>query len=83
MLSQEKTNKILAVLTIVFTPSIPRHSYRHILRHEYQSTRGINTGSWTELGPYTTLIFVLVISSISALIMILYFRSLGWLGSSM
>jgi magnesium transporter len=82
MLSQEKTNKILGVLTIVFTLSIPATVIGTFYGMNINLPGGFATGSWTLLGPYTSLIFVLVVSSISALLMTLYFRRLGWLGSS-
>jgi magnesium transporter len=82
MLSQEKTNKILGVLTIVFTLSIPATVIGTFYGMNINLPGGSETGSWTRLGPYTALIFVLVVSSISALLMILYFRRLGWLGAS-
>lgn len=83
MLSQEKTNKILAVLTIVFTLSIPATVIGTFYGMNVNLPGGIETGPWIQLGPYTTLIFVIIISSISAFFMVLYFRRLGWLGSSM
>ena len=83
MLSQEKTNKILALLTIVFTLSIPATVIGTFYGMNINLPGGIVTGSWNQLGPYTSLIFVLVISSICALFMVLYFRRVGWLGSSM
>jgi magnesium transporter len=83
MLSQEKTNKILAVLTIVFTLSIPATVIGTFYGMNVNLPGGIQTGIWEQLGPYTTLIFVLVISSVTALFMVLYFRRLGWLGPSM
>ncbi|MCI0560960.1 MAG: magnesium transporter CorA family protein [Nitrososphaera sp.] len=83
MLSQEKTNKILAVLTIVFTLSIPATVIGTFYGMNVNIPGGTETGVWEQLGPYTTLMFVLVISAISALFMVLYFRRLGWLGPSM
>jgi magnesium transporter len=82
MLSQEKTNKILGVLTIVFTLSIPATVIGTFYGMNINLPGGSETGSWISLGPYTALIFVLVVSSISAILMILYFRRLGWLGTS-
>jgi magnesium transporter len=41
---------------------------------------GSETGSWNFFGTYTTLIVVLIISTFSALLMIWYFRRLGWIG---
>jgi len=83
MLSQEKTNKILAVLTILFTLSIPATVISGFYGMNVNIPGGIETGPWEQLGPYTTLIFVLIISSISALLMVFYFRRLGWTGPSM
>ena len=83
MLSNEKTNKILAVLTIIFTLSIPATVIGTFYGMNVNIPGGTQTGPWEALGPYTTLIFVIVISSISALLMVLYFRRLGWLGPSM
>ena len=83
MLSQEKTNKILAVLTILFTLSIPATVFGAFYGMNVNLPGGIETGSWTQLGPHTTLVFVIVISSGSALIMVFYFRRLGWMGPSM
>jgi magnesium transporter len=82
MLSQEKTNKILGVLTIVFTLSIPATVIGTFYGMNINMPGGFATAPWTVLGPYTALIFVLVVSSISALLMTLYFRRLGWLGST-
>lgn len=83
MLSQEKTNKILAVLTIVFTLSIPATVIGTFYGMNVNLPGGILTGTWEQLGPYTTLIFVMAISAAAALFMVLYFRRLGWLGPSM
>ncbi len=83
MLSNEKTNKILAVLTIVFTLSIPATVIGTFYGMNINLPGGTETGPWDQLGIYTTLIFVLVASSVSALFMVLYFRRLGWLGPSM
>ncbi len=83
MLSNEKTNKILAVLTIVFTLSIPATVIGTFYGMNINLPGGTETGPWDQLGIYTTLIFVLAASSVSALFMVLYFRRLGWLGPSM
>jgi magnesium transporter len=83
MLSTEKTNKILAVLTIIFTLSIPATVIGTFYGMNVKIPGGIITGPWEQFGPYTTLIFILALSSASALIMILFFRRLGWMGPSM
>jgi magnesium transporter len=83
MLSTEKTNKILAVLTIVFTLSIPATVVGTFYGMNINIPGGIVTGPWEQLGRYTTLIFILILSAMSALLMVFYFRRLGWMGSSM
>lgn len=83
MLSQEKTNKILAVLTIVFTLSIPATVIGTFYGMNVNLPGGLQTGPWEQLGPYTTLVFVLVVSATTALFMVMYFSRLGWLGHSM
>jgi magnesium transporter len=83
MLSTEKTNKILAILTILFTLSIPATIIGTFYGMNVNIPGGIQTGTWNQLGPYTTLIVILALSSGSALAMLLYFRRLGWMGNSM
>jgi magnesium transporter len=82
MLSTEKTNKILAVLTILFTLSIPATVIGAFYGMNVNLPGGIETGSWTFFGMYTTLIVIVIISTIPALLMIWYFRRLGWIGVS-
>ncbi len=79
MLSTEKSNKILGVLTIIFTLTIPPSVIAAIYGMNVNIPGGIQTGSWTFLGPYTTFIFVLIISGIPALWMLLHFYKRGWL----
>src|SRR5919108_871017 len=82
MLSTEKSNKILAVLTILFTLSIPATVTGAFYGMNVNLPGGIETGSWTFFGMYTTLIVIVIISTIPALLMIWYFRRLGWIGVS-
>ncbi|MER3407502.1 MAG: magnesium transporter [Nitrososphaera sp.] len=79
VLSTEKTNKILAVLTIIFTLSIPASIVSTFYGMNINLPGGIQTGEWTQLGPYTTLIFVIIISAAPAGLMFVYFHKLGWL----
>lgn len=81
MLSTEKTSKILAVLTIIFTLAIPATVIGTFYGMNVNLPGGVETGIWMQLGPYTTLIVILLASAIPALIMALYFRKLGWLGT--
>jgi magnesium transporter len=78
MLSTEKSNKILAVLTILFTLSIPATTIATIYGMNIELPGSIGH-PWTFLGQYTTLILVLLASIIFALLMIGYFRRLGWI----
>jgi magnesium transporter len=82
MLSAERTNKILAILTIWFTLSIPPVVIATFYGMNIHLPGGIITGSWTFLGRYTTLDLVLIVSAVSVLIMYLYFLKAGWLTST-
>jgi magnesium transporter len=79
MLSTEKTNKILAVLTIIFTLSIPAALVGAFYGMNITLPGGIETGSWKFFGPYTTLIVLILISIVPATVMLWYFRKLGWI----
>ena len=79
MLSTEKSNKILGVLTIIFTLTIPPSVIAAIYGMNVNIPGGIETGSWMFLGPYTTFMLVLVMSAIPAFAMIAYFYKRGWL----
>ncbi len=81
MLSTEKSNKILSMLTLIFTLSIPATVIGQFYGMNVNIPGGIETGIWTFLGPYTTFIFVLVISAFPAFFMFLYFRRLGWISA--
>jgi magnesium transporter len=79
MLSTEKTNKILAVLTIIFTLSIPAALVGAFYGTNITLPGGLETGSWNFFGPYTTLIVLILISIMPAIIMLWYFRKVGWI----
>jgi len=81
MLNTEKANQILAILTIVFTFSIPAAVVGTFYGMNINLPGGIETGPWTFLGTYTTLIIVLTISAASALVMYWYFHKVGWITS--
>lgn len=78
ILSTEKTNNVLAILTIIFTLTVPASVVASIYGMNVNLPGGIQMGPWTFLGPYTTLIVLLSISLVPALAMIYYFRRLGW-----
>ena len=79
MLSTEKTNKILGVLTILFTLSIPSTIIGTLYGMNINLPGRIETDSLYLFGPYTTFILLLIISLVSALLMAWYFHRLGWI----
>jgi magnesium transporter len=79
MLSAEKTNKILAILTVLFTLSIPATLFSTYYGMNVNLPGGTNTGSATFLGPYTTFIIIILLSIIPAGAMVYGFNKKGWL----
>lgn len=76
--SSEKTNRILAVLTIIFTLSIPATVIGTFYGMNIMLPGGIEAGIWTFWGKYTTLLIILFVATIPALLMYWYFRKRGW-----
>ena len=79
MLSTEKSNKILAVLTILFTLSIPVTVVAAIYGMNVNLPGGIVTGSPTFFGQYTSLILLVIAVTVPAVIMMWYFKRQGWI----
>ncbi len=74
MLSTEKTNKVLGILTIIFTLAIPAT----VIGTFY----GMNVnlpGGEEVAGSYTSFIIIILASVIPAGLMFTYFKRLGWL----
>ncbi len=80
MLSTEKTNKILAALTIIFTFSIPGTAIAAFYGMNVNLPGGLNDYS-VLLGPYTTFIVIVLASIIPVALMFAYFRKLGWISN--
>lgn len=80
MLSTEKSNKILSLLTILFTLSIPATVVGTYYGMNIRLPGGIITGSPDFLGPYTSFIILLIIAIVPSAVMVLYFKKLGWFG---
>lgn len=78
VISSDRTNKILALLTIVFTYSIPATVIGTFYGMNIPIP-GNNDYKWSFLGEYTTLFFVLLLSIIPAVIMHRIFKRLKWL----
>lgn len=73
MLSTEKTNKVLAVLTIIFTLAIPAT----VIGTFY----GMNValpGAVSNPQDYSAFIVIVLASAVPAAVMAIYFRRLGW-----
>jgi magnesium transporter len=81
MLSSEKSNKILGVLTIIFSLAIPATVIGTFYGMNINLPGGIETGNMNIFGPYTALIIVLLASLIPAGLMFIYFRKRGWVGN--
>ncbi len=79
MLSTEKSNKILAVLTILFTLSIPATAVATFYGMNINLPGGVETGPATFLGVYTTMIIMIIASAVPAALMIYWFKKQGWL----
>jgi magnesium transporter len=79
MLSTEKSNKILAVLTILFTLSIPATVIGAYYGMNINLPGGVETGSATFLGEYTSFIIIIIVAIIPAVGMIYWFKREGWL----
>ncbi|MGB8189409.1 MAG: magnesium transporter CorA family protein [Nitrososphaeraceae archaeon] len=80
MLSTEKSNKILAVLTILFTLSIPATVVAAIYGMNVNLPGGIETGPATFFGPFTSFTLLVITAVLPAVIMIWYFKRQGWFG---
>lgn len=78
IISSEKTNRILSVLTILFTFTLPATVIGTLFGMNVLLPGGIESGSWTFLGKYTSFIVILFAAAIPALLMHLYFRRRGW-----
>ena len=80
VLSTEKTNKVLAVLTIIFTLAIPSTVIGTFYGMNVNLPGGIGDNSMI-LGPFTTFIIIILASAIPAILMFVYFKKLGWISS--
>ena len=79
LLSQERTNRILSLLTIVFTISIPATVIGAFYGMNVHLPGGIETGAWTFWGEHTTFIIILMVSLIPGVIMFWLFRRWRWI----
>ena len=78
MLSNDKTNRALTVLTIMFTLTIPITVISAIYGMNVKIPGG-NEVPWKLFGPYTTFILLLMGSAIASLVMLWFFYHFGWI----
>jgi magnesium transporter len=76
--STEKTNKILMLLTLVFTFTIPITMVGTLYGMNVLLPGGIQAGNWSFLGHYTTLWVIVIASGLFALGMYIYFKLRKW-----
>ena len=80
VLSTEKTNKVLGLLTIIFTLAIPSTVIGTFYGMNINLPGGVEE-SLMILGPHTMFIFIILASSIPAIMMFVYFKKLGWISN--
>lgn len=77
-LLRSKTNKIMALLTILFTLSIPATVLGTFYGMNIVLPGGLQDGAWNFWGPYTTLIVITIFSIVPLITMLLYFKHKKW-----
>jgi len=77
-LLRSKTNKIMALLTILFTLSIPATLIGTFYGMNILLPGGIEDGAWNFWGHYTTLIILIISSIVPLILMLLYFKHKKW-----
>lgn len=76
--STDKTNQVLALLTILFTLTIPATVLGTFYGMNILLPGGLEAGPWTFFGPFTTFYIVIAVSALPAILMLLYFKSKDW-----
>lgn len=77
--STEKTNEILAVLTLLFTLTIPATVIGTFYGMNIILPGGLSSVAWSFLGEYTTLKLIVGTSIVSAAGMYIYFKNKHWI----
>lgn len=76
--STERTNDILAILTLIFTLTIPATVIGTLYGMNIQLPGGTQAAAWTFWGDYSVFKLILVVSTVAGFIMYLYFRKRRW-----
>lgn len=77
-ISTEQTNRTLTVLTLIFTFTIPITMVGALYGMNVLLPGGLEAGSWTFWGPYTTFIVLVALSAVLAVGMYIYFKKKKW-----
>ena len=78
-IGSERTNAVLSFLTIIFTLTLPAAVIAAFYGMNVPIPGALSPGAWgSPLGPYTSLIFILVLILVPTLAMASYFRWRGW-----
>lgn len=78
-LSTEKTNRVLAILTIIFTLTIPLTVLSGLYGMNVILPGGVTDSPWAFAGPYSTLLVILFVSLVPAVILFFYMRRQKWI----
>ena len=78
VLSTEKTNKVLSILTIIFTLAIPATVIGTFYGMNIMLPGGINDSAAPRLEEFTPFIILILASAIPAALMFIYFKKNGW-----
>lgn len=76
--STEKTNRILAMLTLIFTLSIPATVIGSFYGMNIFLPGSLDSSPFTFWGRYTTFILIIIVAVVPAFLMVWYFRKKGW-----
>jgi magnesium transporter len=79
LLSTNKTNQVLTILTIIFTLTLPAAVVAAIYGMNVPLPIGNGENPPTFLGPYTSFIILITIMVVPAVLLAWYFRRAGWL----
>ena len=76
--SNNRTNTVLSILTILFTLTLPATVITAIYGMNVPIPGALVPGALELIGPYTSLIFILVAMLVPTIAMALYFKRRGW-----
>ena len=80
LLRQERSNKIMAVLTILFTISLPASILSTFFGMHVNIPWGSENGGWVGfLGTYTAFFIIVIVAFVMAALMFWFFRHRKWL----